>query len=116
MYPWGDFFVGLVWPHLTLDKNLWLMVAAILGTTISPYLFFWQAAQEVEATKTEPIRQPLLQRPKQGESALARIRLDTVVGMAISNLVALAIMATAAATLHGAKDLDIESGPARAVE
>jgi len=107
--PWSDFFVGLVWPHLTLDKNLWLMVAAIFGTTISPYLFFWQAAQEVEDTKTEPIRQPLLRRPKQGESALARIRLDTVAGMAISNLVALAIMATAAATLHGLKDRDVES-------
>lgn len=107
--PWSEFFVGLVWPRLTLDKGLWLMVAAILGTTISPYLFFWQAAQEVEDTKTEPIRQPLLQRPKQGESALARIRLDTVVGMAISNLVALAIMATAAATLHGSKGRDIES-------
>jgi NRAMP (natural resistance-associated macrophage protein)-like metal ion transporter len=107
--PWSEFFVGLVWPHLTLDKNLWLMVAAIFGTTISPYLFFWQAAQEVEDTRTEPIRQPLLRRPKQGESALARIRLDTVAGMAISNLVALAIMATAAATLHGLKDRDVES-------
>jgi NRAMP (natural resistance-associated macrophage protein)-like metal ion transporter len=107
--PWSEFFVGLVWPHLTLDKNLWLMVAAIFGTTISPYLFFWQAAQEVEDTKTEPIRQPLLRRPKQGERALARIRLDTVVGMAISNMVALAIMATSAATLHGLKDRDIES-------
>jgi NRAMP (natural resistance-associated macrophage protein)-like metal ion transporter len=107
--PWPQFFIGLVWPHLTLEKNLWLMVAAILGTTISPYLFFWQAAQEVEDTKTEPIRQPLLRRPQQGERALARIRLDTVVGMAISNLVALAIMATAAATLHGSKNRDIES-------
>ena len=79
------------------------MVAAIFGTTISPYLFFWQAAQEVEDTKTEPIRQPLLQLPHQGSNALARIRLDTMVGMAISNLVALAIMATAAATLHGSQ-------------
>jgi NRAMP (natural resistance-associated macrophage protein)-like metal ion transporter len=107
--PWSEFFEGLVWPRLTLDKDLWLMIAAILGTTISPYLFFWQAAQEVEDTKTQPIRQPLLQRPKQGDGALARIRLDTVVGMAISNLVALAIMATAAATLHGSKVKNIES-------
>jgi NRAMP (natural resistance-associated macrophage protein)-like metal ion transporter len=106
---WSEFFVGLVRPRFTFDKNLWLMVAAILGTTISPYLFFWQAAQEVEDTKTEPLRQPLLQRPKQGENALARIRLDTAVGMGISNLVALAIMATAAATLHGSKNPDIQS-------
>jgi len=106
---WSEFFLGLVWPRLNLDKEFWLMVAAILGTTISPYLFFWQAAQEVEDTKTEPIREPLLQRPKQGANALARIRLDTVIGMAISNLVALAIMATAAATLHGSKVKEIES-------
>ncbi len=107
--PWAEFFKGLVWPRLTLDKDLWLMVAAILGTTISPYLFFWQAAQEVEDTKTVPIRQPLLQRPQQSDSAFARIRWDTVVGMAISNLVALAIMATAAATLHNSPNRDIES-------
>jgi NRAMP (natural resistance-associated macrophage protein)-like metal ion transporter len=106
---WAQFFLGLVWPRLSLDKEFWLMVAAILGTTISPYLFFWQAAQEVEDTKTEPIREPLLQRPKQGANALARIRLDTVIGMTISNLVALAIMATAAATLHGSKVKEIES-------
>jgi NRAMP (natural resistance-associated macrophage protein)-like metal ion transporter len=106
---WSQFFQGLLWPHLSLDKELWLMVAAILGTTISPYLFFWQAAQEVEDTKNEPIREPLLQRPEQGATALARIRLDTVAGMAISNLVALAIMATAAATLHGSKVQEIDS-------
>ncbi len=106
---WRQFFLGLVWPRLTLDKDFWLMVAAIFGTTISPYLFFWQAAQEVEDTKTEPIREPLLRRPTQGADALARIRLDTVIGMAISNLVALAIMATAAATLHASGAKNIES-------
>lgn len=107
--PWRPFFLGLVWPRLTLDKEFWLMVAAIFGTTISPYLFFWQAAQEVEDTKTEPIREPLLRRPAQAADALARIRLDTLIGMAISNLVALAIMATAAATLHGSGVKDIET-------
>jgi NRAMP (natural resistance-associated macrophage protein)-like metal ion transporter len=106
---WTQFFLGLVWPRLTFSQDFWLMVAAILGTTISPYLFFWQAAQEVEDTKTQPIRQPLLEQPKQGKNALARIRLDTVVGMGISNLVALSIMATAAATLHGSKTHDIDS-------
>ncbi len=106
---WQQLLIGLVWPHLTLDRDLWLMVAAILGTTISPYLFFWQAAQEVEDTKSEPIREPLLQRPEQGADELARIRLDTVAGMAISNLVALAILATAAATLHGSHVREIES-------
>ncbi len=97
---WPDFLTGLVLPSLSMDSDLWLTVVAILGTTISPYLFFWQASQEVEDTKSEPHREPLLRRPDQGPGALARIRLDTLVGMGISNLVAIAIMATAAATLH----------------
>ena len=98
--PWLEFLQGLVWPRISLDRDFWLTVTAILGTTISPYLFFWQAAQEVEDTKAKPTRQPLLERPGQGAGALARIQLDTLVGMGVSNLVALAIMVTAAATLH----------------
>jgi Mn2+/Fe2+ NRAMP family transporter len=75
---------------------------AILGTTISPYLFFWQAAQEVEDTKAEPFDRPLNEDPTDGPVALARIKLDTLVGMGFSNLVALAILVTSAATLHRA--------------
>jgi NRAMP (natural resistance-associated macrophage protein)-like metal ion transporter len=97
---WGEFFKGLVVPTFLPDKKFWLTVIAILGTTISPYLFFWQASQEVEDTKTEPIREPLRRRPAQAGDALQRIRLDTLIGMGVSNLVALAIMATTAATLH----------------
>jgi Mn2+/Fe2+ NRAMP family transporter len=106
---WSAFLRGLLIPHWRSDKNFWLMVAAILGTTISPYLFFWQASQEVEDLKTEPFRQPLRRRPAQGADALNRIRLDTLVGMGISNLVALAIMATAAATLHESHTEDLQS-------
>ena len=106
---WDQFLLGLIWPRFEFSKDFWLMIAAILGTTISPYLFFWQAAQEVEDTKTEPIREPLRHRPAQGAAALSRVRLDTLIGMAISNLVALAIMATAAATLHGAHIQELAS-------
>jgi Mn2+/Fe2+ NRAMP family transporter len=113
--PWREFLLGLVSPKLSLKKEFWLMVAAILGTTISPYLFFWQASQEVEDTKTEPIRKPLVKRPAQGANALARIRLDTVIGMGISNLVALAILATAAATLHGSKEIESAAQAAEAL-
>ncbi len=98
--PWAEFLKGLVLPQFSAGREFWLTVVAVLGTTISPYLFFWQAAQEVEDTKTVPIREPLLHRPSQGPNALARIRLDTLIGMGISNLVALAILGTAAATLH----------------
>jgi NRAMP (natural resistance-associated macrophage protein)-like metal ion transporter len=107
--PWQQFFIGLFWPRMESGKDFWLMVAAILGTTISPYLFFWQASQEVEDTKTEPVREPLRRQPSQGPDALARIRLDTLIGMGISNLVALAIMATSAATLHAAHIGTVES-------
>jgi Mn2+/Fe2+ NRAMP family transporter len=97
---WSHFFRSLIWPNISPTRDFWLMVTAILGTTISPYLFFWQAAQEVEDTKVQPVAQPLLRRPGQGPLALARIRLDTLIGMGFSNLVALAIIAAAAATLH----------------
>lgn len=99
--PWLDLLQGLIWPRFSTDRDFWLTVVAILGTTISPYLFFWQASQEAEDTKARPWRQPLLEQPRQAPRALARIRLDTLVGMGLSNLVALAIMITFAATLHG---------------
>jgi len=114
---WPLFFKGLFWPELSTRKDFWLTVVAVLGTTISPYLFFWQASQEVEDTKTESVREPLLTRPSQGGVALARIRLDTLIGMGISNLVALAIMATAAATFHvkGIDHLDSAAQAAQAL-
>jgi NRAMP (natural resistance-associated macrophage protein)-like metal ion transporter len=106
---WVELLEGLLWPRLSLDREFWLTVVAILGTTISPYLFFWQAAQEVEDTKAEPLDRPLCDDPAEGPSALARIKLDTMVGMGFSNLVALAIMVTAAATLHQAGISHVDS-------
>ncbi len=97
---WNELLRGLLWPSVSFSKDMWMMVVAVLGTTISPYLFFWQAAQEVEDTKAKPERTPLRQEPGQAPVALARIQLDTVIGMGFSNLVALAILVTAAATLN----------------
>jgi NRAMP (natural resistance-associated macrophage protein)-like metal ion transporter len=108
--PWREFFHGLMIPNLAMGKDAWLTVVAMFGTTISPYLFFWQASQEVEDTKAEPIRQPLRRRPAQAPNALARIQLDTLIGMGISNLVALAILATTAATLHAHGIRELTSG------
>ncbi|HEY6517140.1 MAG TPA: divalent metal cation transporter [Steroidobacteraceae bacterium] len=107
--PWASLIRGLVWPDIRFDQGFWLMVVAIFGTTISPYLFFWQAGQEVEDTKSWPSRQPLLERPRQAGPALARIRLDTLVGMAFSNLVALAILITSAVTLKAAGAATIQT-------
>jgi NRAMP (natural resistance-associated macrophage protein)-like metal ion transporter len=76
------------------------MMVAVLGTTISPYLFFWQASQEAEEVRVRRKEQPLRCAPRQAEKQLRRIRLDTYAGMAISNAVAFFIMLTSGATLH----------------
>ena len=107
--PWAHLARDLIRPHLTGSHDFWLTVVAVLGTTISPYLFFWQAAQEVEDIETDRVRQPLLQAPRQAAGALARIRVDTLIGMAFSNLVALAILTTSAVTLHSHHATDIAS-------
>jgi Mn2+/Fe2+ NRAMP family transporter len=107
--PWSELGRGLFIPSLSSDVNFWTTVVAILGTTISPYLFFWQASQEVEDIKAISEREPLVKKPRQGPDALERIRLDTYVGMALSNLVGLAIVVTTAATLHAAGITDIDT-------
>jgi NRAMP (natural resistance-associated macrophage protein)-like metal ion transporter len=114
---WSDLARGILLPTFARTKDFWQMVVAILGTTISPYLFFWQASQEVEDTKVDPVREPLLKKPRQASSALARIQLDTLVGMGFSNLVALAILVTTAATLHaaGVSQIDTAAQAAQAL-
>lgn len=107
--PWGDVAKGLVVPNLSFDQNYWQTIVAIFGTTISPYLFFWQASQEVEDIHEIPRRKPLLKSPQQAPAAEERIRLDTLVGMAFSNVVAISIIITVGATLHPAGITDIQS-------
>ena len=107
--PWGELARGFFVPTFTADAGFWTTVVAILGTTISPYLFFWQASQEVEETHRIHGRKPLVRAPEQGPGELGRIRLDTYIGMAFSNLVGLAIMVTTAATLHPAGVTNIET-------
>ena len=87
-------------PQLTWSKAYLTGVIAVFGTTISPYLFFWQASQEVEEVKTTRGDKALKQAPRQARAQLKRIRIDTYVGMALSNVVAFFIILTAAATLR----------------
>ncbi|WP_298436997.1 divalent metal cation transporter [Ottowia sp.] len=94
---------SVVWPALPGGHDTLLTIVAVLGTTISPYLFFWQAAQEVEDKAFRP------HSVEEVDSELARIRLDTVVGMSFSNLIAFCIMLSTAATLHAAGVHDIET-------
>ncbi len=97
---WTKAAAGIFIPKLTWNADFVATILAVFGTTISPYLFFWQAAEEVEDIHAYRRRKSLRREPEQGEAALARIELDTLVGMAFSNLVALAIMMTTAATLN----------------
>jgi NRAMP (natural resistance-associated macrophage protein)-like metal ion transporter len=97
---WRDLASGLFLPKFDKAKEYLTTIVAVFGTTISPYLFFWQAAEEVEDIKAYSHRNDLVDAPEQGRAALRRIEVDTLVGMAFSNLVALAIMVTTAATLH----------------
>jgi Mn2+/Fe2+ NRAMP family transporter len=76
-----------------------MAMIAVFGTTISPYLFFWQPGQEIEIERETPGEQSLKTAPQQAPRELRRIRTDTLVGMALSQLIALFIVLTAAATL-----------------
>jgi NRAMP (natural resistance-associated macrophage protein)-like metal ion transporter len=115
--PWGEVVAGVLMPHLSLDADYLLTAVAILGTTISPYLFFWQASQEVEQQRAAAGEQPLKKEPSQAADELRRIRLDTYSGMAFSNVVAFFIMVTAAATLHvhGITDIQTSAQAAEAL-
>jgi NRAMP (natural resistance-associated macrophage protein)-like metal ion transporter len=116
--PWAEVARGLLLPTLTADPKFWATLVAILGTTISPYLFFWQSSQEAEDIKAVPEREPLVNKPLQAPNAHERIRIDTYIGMAFSNLVAIAIITTTAATLHasGVTNIDTASQAAEALK
>jgi NRAMP (natural resistance-associated macrophage protein)-like metal ion transporter len=110
------FFVHLSWPQvlhatvlpkLTWSKDYLTGLIAVLGTTISPYLFFWQASQEVEEVKNNRGEKPLKQAAGQASAQLSRIRVDTYLGMALSNIVAFFIILTTAATLHAHGTTDV---------
>ena len=105
---WRAVGIGLLLPRLG-GKGDMLAIVAIFGTTISPYLFFWQSAQEVEEIADHAGAKPLRRDRGDGSTELRRMRFDTWIGMALSNLIALAIMVGTAATLHAAGKTDIET-------
>ena len=106
---WGEALKRLVVPSVMWDKDYFTTIVAVLGTTISPYLFFWQASQEAEDVRVYPQRRILKRAPEQGEAALSRIEIDTYVGMGFSNIIALAILWTAAAALNANGITDIQT-------
>ena len=98
--PWSQVVRALLWPPLSASPQYVLAVLAALGTTLSPYLLFWQAQQEVEDGRHHAGAAALLDSPEQAPPEFARIRLDTVIGMGLSSVVALFIVITTASTLH----------------
>ena len=98
--PWAEVVRGSLFPQVNLSAEYFTTVVAILGTTISPYLFFWQASQETEELRASRTAKPLRTHPDQASRQIKRITLDTLIGMGISNVIAFFIMLTAAATLH----------------
>jgi NRAMP (natural resistance-associated macrophage protein)-like metal ion transporter len=98
--PWREVVLGLVWPKVRLTSEALTVIVAVFGTTISPYLFFWQAAQEVEELNADPAATALRLDPADARSHLNRIKFDTYFGMGFSNLIALFIIISCAATLH----------------
>ena len=96
--PWGEVLFATFVPHLSLDRDMLLTIVAVFGTTISPYLFFWQASQEVEESQLSHRRK--YQAKTSPKEYFKRISIDTWTGMTFSNVVAFFIIITTAATLH----------------
>jgi NRAMP (natural resistance-associated macrophage protein)-like metal ion transporter len=115
--PWGEVFYNIIIPSISFKADYAVAVVAVFGTTISPYLFFWQASQEVEEQRAAVGEEPLKKVPEQAEAHLRRIKVDTYVGMAFSNLIAFFIMLTAAVTLNlqGIKDIETTEQAAEAL-
>jgi len=101
---WGAVLTATLIPHVAFTRDSMSVLVAILGTTISPYLLFWQAAEEVEHKKSEGSI-----RKKPSKQELRRVRTDVTVGMLFSNIIMYFIILTTAATLHAHGITNIET-------
>lgn len=107
--PWLAVAKGTFLPAIRFDAKYAVAVVAVFGTTISPYLFFWQASQEANEVRITLGRKPLRRASQQGPAALTRIEVDTVSGMLFSEVVAFFIILTAAVVLHANGKTDIQT-------
>jgi Mn2+/Fe2+ NRAMP family transporter len=107
--PWGQVALRTVWPRFTPDATAAAVVLGVFGTTISPYLFFWQASEEVEDMQAQRGSEPLVRDPRAARTELRRIRWDTWSGMLYSDITAWFIILATAVTLHVAGVTDIST-------
>ncbi len=114
---WTEVLINTLLPHLSWKPAYITTVVAVFGTTISPYLFFWQASQEVEEQQAAPGAIALKDAPDQANANFRRIKIDTYIGMAFSNLIAFFIILTTAVTLHlhGVTDIQTSAQAASAL-
>jgi NRAMP (natural resistance-associated macrophage protein)-like metal ion transporter len=107
--PWGQVASATLVPSFSWQKDYIVTIVAVLGTTITPYCFFWQSSEEAEEERINPAAHSLLEAPAQAPSEISRIRLDTWIGMGFSNLISWFIIITTAATLHAHGITDIQT-------
>jgi len=115
--PWRQVIRHIVVPSVTWDRDYLVAIVAVLGTTITPYCFFWQSSEEAEDERIDPSAHRLIDAPNEAPAEIGRIRLDTYLGMGFSNLISLFIIITAAATLnaHGVTDIQTSAQAAEAL-
>ena len=107
--PWSEVALRTFWPHFTMNADAAAVIVGVFGTTISPYLFFWQASEEVEDMQACKGAKSLVQDPSSAETELRRIRWDTWAGMFYSDITAWFIILATAVTLNVAGITNIET-------
>lgn len=115
--PWREVVLGSFVPGFSWQKSYIVGIVAVLGTTITPYCFFWQSSEEAEDERIDPAAHPLREAPEEARAEIGRIRLDTYFGMGMSNLISWFIIVTTAATLnaHGITDIQTSAQAAEAL-
>ena len=107
--PWRQVALATFVPSFSWQKDYVVTIVAVLGTTITPYCFFWQSSEEAEEERINPAAHTLLEAPKEASGEISRIRIDTWVGMGFSNLISWFIIITTAATLNASGVTDIQT-------
>ncbi len=115
--PWATVAWNTFVPNFSFKTDYVVAIVAVLGTTITPYCFFWQSSQEAEDERIDPKAHSLLDAPEEARSEIARMRIDTYVGMGYSNVISWFIIVTTAATLnaHGITNIDTSAQAAEAL-
>lgn len=115
--PWGTVAYNTFVPNFSFKADYVVAIVAVLGTTITPYCFFWQSSLEAQDERIDPLAHTLIEAPQEAKAQIGRMRIDTYVGMGYSNLISFFIIVTTAATLnaHGITDIQTSSQAAEAL-